>query len=82
MFEHCTMIEHMSTYEIVKFQLNQLILESPTLRANITAANYIMARTYLSRSSVMRIISDLRSAGFITLEKGILIDLKPLPLKY
>ncbi|POT24967.1 Crp/Fnr family transcriptional regulator [Citrobacter freundii] len=81
-FEHCTMIVQMSSYDIIKFQLNQLMHESPGFRANITAANYIKERTYLSRSNIMRIISDLRSAGLLTIEKGVLVELKSLPPKY
>lgn len=81
-FEHCTMIAQMSSYDIVKFQLNQLMHESSGFRANITAANYIKERTYLSRSSIMRIISDLRRAGLLSMEKGVLVDLKSLPLRY
>ncbi|WP_274922522.1 helix-turn-helix domain-containing protein [Citrobacter youngae] len=81
-FEHCTMITQMSSYDIVKFHLNQLMHESPSYRTSITAANYIKERTYLSRSSIMRIISDIKSAGLLSIEKGVLIDLKPLPLKY
>lgn len=81
-YEHCTMISQMSSYDIVKYQLNQLMLESPFFRANITAANYVKERTYLSRSGIMRIISDLRNAGYISLEKGVLININKLPLKY
>lgn len=81
-FEHCTMIAKMSSYDIVKFQLNQLMNESPSFRTNITAATYIKERTYLSRSSIMRIISDLKSAGLLSMEKGVLIELKQLPPRY
>lgn len=81
-YEHCTLISQMSSYEIIRFQLLELMNESERIRNNITAANYIKSRTYLSRSGIMRILAQLRDAGYIELHRGILISLKNLPLKY
>ncbi|HCM9129856.1 TPA: helix-turn-helix domain-containing protein [Enterobacter asburiae] len=81
-YEHCTLMSHMSSYEIIRFQLLELMNESERIRNSITAANYIKSRTYLSRSGIMRILADLRDAGCIELNRGVLISIKHLPLKY
>jgi hypothetical protein len=81
-YEHCTLISQMSSYEIIRFQLQELMNESDRIRTSITAANYIKSRTYLSRSGIMRIIAELREAGYIELNRGILIAINHLPLKY
>lgn len=81
-YEHCTLISQMSSYEIIRFQLQELMNESERIRTSITAANYIQNRTYLSRSGIMRIIAELREAGYIELNRGILIAINHLPLKY
>lgn len=81
-YEHCTFASQMSSYEIIKFQLNELMQESDRTRLSITAANYIKNRTYLSRSGIMRILADLRNAGYINLQRGVLIEMSPLPARY
>lgn len=81
-YEHCTLISQMSSYEIIRFQLLELMNESERIRSNITAANYIQSRTYLSRSGIMRILAELRDAGCVELKRGILISINHLPLKY
>jgi CRP-like cAMP-binding protein len=81
-YEHCASITHMSSYEIIKCQLQELMLEPERVRLSITAANYIRNRTWLSRSGTMRILADLKSAGCIELNRGVLIAIKHLPLKY
>lgn len=81
-YDHSSAISQMSSYEIIRFQLQELMRESEQTRCSITAANYILSRTYLSRSGVMRIIATLRDAGCITLERGVLVRIDSLPLKY
>lgn len=81
-YEHCTLISQMSSYEIIRFQLQELMNESDRIRTSMTAANYIKNRTYLSRSGIMRIIAELREAGYIELNRGVLVAINHLPLKY
>ncbi|EKS9201225.1 helix-turn-helix domain-containing protein [Enterobacter cloacae] len=81
-YEHCTLISQMSSYEIIRFQLQELMNESERIRTSITAANYIKSRTYLSRSGIMRILAELRNAGCIDLKRGVLLAINHLPLKY
>lgn len=81
-YEHSTLISQMSSYEIIRFQLQELMNESERIRTSMTAANYIKSRTYLSRSGIMRILAELREAGYIVLNRGILVAINHLPLKY
>ncbi|MDR9891637.1 helix-turn-helix domain-containing protein [Pseudenterobacter timonensis] len=78
-YAHITMISQMSSYDLIRFQLQELMDEPDAIRLNTTAANYIMNRTYLSRSGVMRILSVLRNKGYITLQRGVLVRLDALP---
>jgi len=80
--EHCTLIVQMTAYEIIRYQLLALMEEPVSVRLNITAANYIMNRCYLSRSGIMRILSELRDTGFIRMERGVLLEVIRLPKKY
>ncbi|WP_434587311.1 helix-turn-helix domain-containing protein [Klebsiella sp. R390] len=41
-----------------------------------------MQRTRLSRSSVMKILAQLKQGGYIQLEDGVLTSLNHLPAKY
>lgn len=81
-YEHCAQISQMSAYDIIRFQLVELMQEPDAVRKNITAAAYIKSRTYLSRSGIMRIISELRTGGYITQQRGILLGINHLPRKY
>lgn len=80
-YEHCTVISQLSSYEIIRIQLLELMQESERFRMNVTAANYIQDRTYLSRSGIMRILSRLREDGHIELQRGVLLGVSHLPVK-
>jgi hypothetical protein len=73
-YEHCAQISQMSAYDIIRFQLVELMQEPDAIRQNITAAAYIKSRTYLSRSGIMRILAELRTGKYITMERGVLLD--------
>ncbi|MDY0416256.1 helix-turn-helix domain-containing protein [Enterobacter sp. 170198] len=81
-YEHCAQISQMSAYDIIRFQLVELMQEPDAIRQNITAAAYIKSRTYLSRSGIMRILAELRTGKYITMERGVLLDVHHLPRKY
>lgn len=81
-YEHCAQISQMSAYDIIRFQLVELLQEKEAVRLNITAAAYIKSRTYLSRSGIMRILSELRTGGYISMVRGVLLDIHHLPKKY
>ena len=81
-YEHCAQISQMSAYDIIRFQLVELMQEPEAIRQSITAAAYIKSRTYLSRSGIMRILAELRTGKYITMERGVLIEIHHLPRKY
>lgn len=81
-YEHCAQISQMSAYDIIRFQLVELMQEPDAIRQNITAAAYIKSRTYLSRSGIMRILAELRTGKYIVMERGVLLDVHHLPRKY
>ena len=63
-------------------RLVELMQEPEAIRQNITAAAYIKSRTYLSRSGIMRILAELRTGKYITMERGVLVEIHHLPRKY
>ncbi|HAT1622037.1 TPA: cyclic nucleotide-binding protein [Raoultella planticola] len=81
-YEHCAQISQMSAYDIIRFQLVELMQEPDAIRQKITAAAYIKSRTYLSRSGIMRILAELRTGKYIIMERGVLLDINHLPRKY
>lgn len=81
-YEHCAQVHQMSAYDIIRFQLNELLRESDEVRLKTTVPNYIKTRTYLSRSGIMRILSELKTGGYIQVEKGILQGINYLPKKF
>ena len=80
-YEQCSAVSQMSSSEIVMYHLRQLMLEPSRLRNSMTAASYIMDKTLLSRSGIMRILRQLREAKCIILERGILVGINHLPTK-
>lgn len=71
-----------TAYETIRNHLIVLIHEPETLRENISVERYIRDKTHLSRSSIMKILSDLRSGGYIEIDEGRLKKIHHLPSKY
>lgn len=71
-----------TAYDVVRYQLYELINMSPEARESMVASEYICGKTRLSRSRVMRILSDLREGGYIVIERGILKKISSLPKQY
>lgn len=81
--EHTAELVGQSSYDIIRNKLYELLSETPETRLNITAANYILKRTFLSRSCVMKILAQLKKGGYITTQRGILLEIdKTIPLRY
>ena len=69
-----------TSLHIVCGLLEELSKVEPEERHSIGVSNYILARSNLARSGIMRIIATLREEGFIAVENGKLIQLvKPFP---
>lgn len=72
-----------STYQIVCAFLLELQMMPTEVRIRTSVFNYIHGHTHLSRSGVMKILSDLRQGEYINIENGKLISiLKKLPREY
>ena len=71
-----------STYEVLRFQLMALMNEPASVRESTSAAKYVLERTRLSRSTIMKMLAQLKQGGYIQLDDGILIALHHLPAKY
>ncbi|WP_339275247.1 helix-turn-helix domain-containing protein [Enterobacter asburiae] len=70
------------TYTLICNQLYALMGEEDDVREEITACDYIQSKTLLSRSGVMKILSDLKKGGHIELKRGILMSINHLPTNY
>lgn len=71
-----------TVYEVICNQLLELMNEPESLRKSIAVERYIRDKTHVSRSSVMKILADLKTGGYITIEGGRLIEIRHLPSKY
>lgn len=71
-----------SNYMLVCNLLNSLCNESFEIRATTTALEYIQDRSMLSRSGIMKMLSALRSGGYIVINKGLLVKINSLPKKF
>lgn len=71
-----------SAFEIVRFQLYELMSKPLHIRESITAENYISSKTRLSRSAIFRVIADLKLGDYIVIENGILKEIKFIPPNY
>ncbi|HKN02988.1 MAG TPA: helix-turn-helix domain-containing protein [Buttiauxella sp.] len=81
-YDHCTKISSLSSYDLIRYQLYELMSETQEIRSSVSIANYIQSRTFLSRSSIMKILAQLKTGGYITTERGCLIGINNIPLKY
>ncbi|AWH88245.1 helix-turn-helix domain-containing protein [Limnobaculum parvum] len=80
--EYNTKIAALSAYEITRNQLINLLQEPDEIRSNTTAVQYIQDHTRLSRSGVMKMLSQLKIGNYIELDKGHLIKINKMPLRY
>lgn len=81
-YDHCTKISALSSYEIICYQLFELMSETPETRNTVSIVSYIMDRTFLSRSSIMKILAQLKTGNYITTDKGFLIAINNIPSRY
>ncbi|SUW63741.1 putative DNA-binding transcriptional regulator [Buttiauxella agrestis] len=81
-YDHCTKISSLSSYDIIRYQLYELMSETEEIRMSVSIANYIQSRSFLSRSSIMKILAQLKAGGYIITERGCLKAINNIPLKY
>ncbi|MBF7978832.1 MULTISPECIES: helix-turn-helix domain-containing protein [Rahnella] len=71
-----------STYALICNLLRALNDEDFETRATVPAARYILDRTPMSRSGVMKVLSNLNKGGYIVIKRGLLIRINELPADY
>lgn len=80
--EYNKSITGVSTYELVCNNLLALMKESEVIRMNTNACDFILDKTLLSRSGIMKILSDLKKGDHIVMKRGVLLGINKLPAKY
>ena len=71
-----------SAYSVVReflYEINDLIVQQ---QRDINVYDYIQEYTNLARSTIIKILSDLKKGQYIVVEKGRLLNLTALPEKY
>lgn len=81
-YDHCTKISALTSYDVIRYQLYELMSETESVRRSVTIAKYVQGRTFLSRSSIMKILAELKKGGYIITDKGMLVSINHIPLKY
>lgn len=71
-----------TVFQMVRYQLYELMSKPQGLRNAITAENYIRSKTRLSRSAIMNTLSALKTGGYISIEDGHLVEIKHLPPQF
>ncbi|WP_407437181.1 helix-turn-helix domain-containing protein [Lelliottia sp.] len=59
-----------TAYEVIRNQLRELSHEPAHFREHVTIERYIRDKTHLSRSSIMKILAELKRAGISSLRTG------------
>lgn len=81
-FKRDELVYTSKVYGVIKNHLEVLWSMPEESRKDISIFNFILSRTSISRSSLNKILKDLYKGGYISLNRGKLIDLKKLPSKY
>lgn len=80
---HESLLINSSTYETVCLFLKDLSYYPDSERAKLSVADYILQRSNLARSGVMKVLADLRFGGYIDIQHGKLIKiLNSFPRNY
>ncbi|WP_259567497.1 helix-turn-helix domain-containing protein [Enterobacter sichuanensis] len=72
-------INSKNAYKTVKSLIIEFNELPEKIRQTVSVSFYILERTHLARSTVMHLLSQLQKGGYITIEKGMLINLSKLP---
>ncbi|MEQ0299224.1 helix-turn-helix domain-containing protein, partial [Klebsiella sp. CN_Kp113] len=70
------------SYLKVRSLLIELWAYASEYRQSINVLNFIQRRTGISRSRTMKLLSELKKGGYITIDGGRLIDMKKLPTAF
>ena len=80
LFYRDALVVQQRTYSVIRSHLQEMILLPDEARMRTSILDYIQDRTLLSRSSVLNVISALKSGGYIEFKRGgYLTTMKSLP---
>lgn len=82
LYAHSCQLCAPTVYEVICKQLMALSNEPESIRLNIAAERYIREKMHVSRSSIMKILANLKAGGYIEIEDGRLLSIRRLPAKY
>ncbi|QUT15773.1 helix-turn-helix domain-containing protein [Rahnella inusitata] len=71
-----------TSYDNVRIYILELNKEPDEIKSKTNLARYIQDRTLLSRSHIMKIISELRKGGYIDVHRGMLLSVTSLPKEF
>lgn len=71
-----------TVFQVVRYQLYELMSKPHEIRQAITAESYIRGKTRLSRSAIMNTLSALKTGGYISIENGHLMSIKCIPTQF
>lgn len=77
-----TRLNTKNAYQTVKNLLIELSEQPDYIFHKTSASRYILERTYLARSTVMNILSQLQKGNYIEIKNGLLIKINKLPEKF
>lgn len=81
-YEHYVRLSQVNSYETIRTLLHELLEEPENIRESTTVLHYIQSRSYLSRSGILRILSELCTGGYIELSESKLKKINFLPKKF
>lgn len=71
-----------NAYDTLRGKLLELAKHDEAFRKETTILNYVLGSTKLSRSTVLRIMKDLTEGGYVEAQRGKLVRIVHLPLRY
>lgn len=71
-----------NAYDTIRGKLLEMEKHDETLRKSTTILNYILGSTKLSRSTILRVLKDLTEGGYVEAQRGKLVKIVHLPLRY
>ncbi|MCD1125448.1 helix-turn-helix domain-containing protein [Jinshanibacter sp. LJY008] len=71
-----------NNYAFIRLLLIELAQSSDEIKNSVTVASYIIKRSWLSRSYVMMVLSELRKGDYITMNNGKLMSITTLPERF
>ncbi|MGU3524278.1 helix-turn-helix domain-containing protein [Enterobacteriaceae bacterium C23F] len=71
-----------NAYDTLRGKLLELEKHDEAFRLETTILNYVQSSTKLSRSTILRIMKDLTEGGYVEAQRGKLLRIVHLPLRY